>query len=167
MKHAPGFRRSGFTLVEVMLVVVIAGLLAMLALPAYQKLRRNSSGRAMILDARNIGMAMRQIALEHPKAAHNGATFTMVVAGDGSLSNAVTGSGDDVIAADKIAQLITKISSGTDSPITYTFGAGAGEKAFSISQPHCAPSDVIRDSQVNHSTRLGMPVQFDREGNPL
>lgn len=166
MNHASP-RRKGFTLVEIMIVVVIIGLLAMLAVPAYQKLRRNSAGRAMIVDAREIGGALRQIAAEHPKAARNGTTFTISVARDGTLSSAPVSDGDDTIAPNIIAQYIRKISPGTESPITYTFGAPEGEKAFSLTHAHCAPSDISPNSTINNSTTIGSPVQFDASGEAL
>jgi type II secretory pathway pseudopilin PulG len=150
-----------------MIVVVIAGLLVMLAAPAYQKLRRNSAGKALVLDARNIGLAMQQIALEHPRATRPGAIFTISVSSDGTLASAGLGDGDDVIGPDSITQYVRKVSPGTGGPITYTFGAGSGEKAFSMSHLHCAPNDVAPSSTVNTSATLGASVQFDEEGKPL
>lgn len=168
MRHSPPpCRRKAFTLVEVMIVVVIVGLLAMLAVPAYQKLRRNSAGRAMIVDAREIGAAMQQIATAHPKAARDGTTFTMAVAGDGTLSSAPAGEGDGAIAPNIITQYIKKISPGTGSPITYTFGARDGGKAFSLSHPYCSPSDISPASTVNNSTTAGASVYFDSMGEAL
>lgn len=167
MKHTPLHPRRGFTLVEVMIVVVIVGLLAMLAVPAYQKLRRNSAGKALVLDARNIGLAMQQIELEHPRAARPGTTFTISVASNGTLTSAALGDAPDMIMPNIIVQYIGKVSPGTASPITYTFGTGRGEKAFSMCHRHCAPSDVAQTSTVNVSTALGTPVQFDEEGRPL
>jgi type IV pilus assembly protein PilA len=150
-----------------MIVVVIVGLLAMLAAPAYQKLRRNSAGKALALDARNIGLAMQQIALEHPRAARPGEIFAISVSSDGTLASAGLGDGDDAIKPDSITQYVRKVSPGTGSPITYTFGAGSGEKAFSMSHPHCTPNDIAPKSTVNTGATLGSPVQFDEEGKPL
>jgi type IV pilus assembly protein PilA len=51
---------KGFTLVEIMIVVVIIGLLAAMAVPAFQKVRKNSIGKAMANDARQIASACQQ-----------------------------------------------------------------------------------------------------------
>ena len=51
-------RKSGFTLVEIMIVVVIIGLLAAMAIPAFQKVRERSQGNAIANDLKNIADAV-------------------------------------------------------------------------------------------------------------
>jgi type IV pilus assembly protein PilA len=74
MKHTPRAQK-GFTLVEIMIVVVIIGLLAAMAIPAFQKVRVASQDKAVLNNARQMAAAADQYFLEF------GATF----AGSSSL----------------------------------------------------------------------------------
>lgn len=56
--------RSAFTLVEIMIVVAIIGLLAALAIPGFEKARKQSQGRRILNDARQMDAAIDQWALE-------------------------------------------------------------------------------------------------------
>jgi prepilin-type N-terminal cleavage/methylation domain-containing protein len=56
--------RSAFTLVEIMIVVAIIGLLAALAIPGFVKARKQSQGRRILNDARQMDAAVDQWALE-------------------------------------------------------------------------------------------------------
>jgi type IV pilus assembly protein PilA len=57
--------KKGFTLVEIMIVVVIIGLLAAMAIPAFQKVRESSRASAMDNDARQLASAAQQYMLEN------------------------------------------------------------------------------------------------------
>ena len=59
--------QSAFTLVEIMIVVAIIGLLAALAIPGFVKARKQSQGRRIINDARQLDAAIDQWALEKGK----------------------------------------------------------------------------------------------------
>ena len=71
MKSALRSSGAAFTLVEIMIVVVIIGLLAMLALPAWQKIRAASQDKAVFNNARQLAAAADQYYLE------NGGNFAL------------------------------------------------------------------------------------------
>lgn len=79
-------RKSGFTLVEIMIVVAIIGLLAAIAIPNFIKARTTSQMNACINNLRQIDGAIQQWALENKKGTTAGVAFTDI---SGYLKNAV------------------------------------------------------------------------------
>ena len=59
------YKTKGFTLVEIMIVVVIIGLLAAMAIPAFQKVRQNSQDKAVLNNARQLSAGADQYYLEN------------------------------------------------------------------------------------------------------
>jgi type IV pilus assembly protein PilA len=57
--------KKGFTLVEIMIVVVIIGLLAAMAIPAFQKVRTTAQNKAVVNNVRQIMAAADQYFLEN------------------------------------------------------------------------------------------------------
>jgi len=60
-------RRSGFTLVEIMIVVAIIALLAAIAVPNFLRARKRSQATRMLEDLRIIDSAQDQYAIENNK----------------------------------------------------------------------------------------------------
>lgn len=58
-------RESGFTLVEIIIVVLIIGLLMMVATPQWLRARERSQARACVYNLRQIAAAKEQFAMEN------------------------------------------------------------------------------------------------------
>ena len=63
---------KGFTLVEIMIVVVIIGLLAAMAIPAFQKVRQASQDKTVLNNIRQLAAAADQYYLENGVSTVNG-----------------------------------------------------------------------------------------------
>src|ERR1700752_37781 len=80
-------RKSGFTLVEIMIVVAIIGLLAAIAIPNFMKARTTSQMNACINNLRQIDGSIQQWALENKKDSSATVAFSDI---SGYMKNAVT-----------------------------------------------------------------------------
>lgn len=68
--------RAGFTLVEIMIVVAIIALLAMIAVPNYQRARKRSQATHILQDLRLLEFALDRYAIETNRAGGDAVTFT-------------------------------------------------------------------------------------------
>jgi len=75
MKKLPRSRVTGFTLVEIMIVVAIIALLAAIAVPGFLRARKRSQASRIINDLRLIDSAVDQYAIETNKI--SGATVAV------------------------------------------------------------------------------------------
>src|SRR5438045_8716470 len=70
--------KSGFTLVEIMIVVAIIGLLAAIAIPNFVKARTTSQQNACINNLRQYDGAVQQWALENKKQSSDNYTLNSI-----------------------------------------------------------------------------------------
>ena len=86
MKSFPrGQARRGFTLVEIMVVVVIIGLLAALAIPAFQRVRQKARLSRMANDLRTYSQAFEQYAAQNGTFPPTGTLATEPAGMEGQL----------------------------------------------------------------------------------
>ena len=78
-RHSLKRNNQGFTLVEIMIVVAIVGLLAALAVPGFVKARKQSQGRRIMNDCRQMDAAIDQWSVNSGIA--DGTTIDTVAAG--------------------------------------------------------------------------------------
>jgi type IV pilus assembly protein PilA len=110
-------KNKGFTLVEIMIVVVIIGLLASMAIPAFQKVRTNSQDKAVLNNARQLSAASDQYYLE------NGVSTVLI--------SALLGPTSYIKALNSVAQEV--YPAGFSQGTTITIGSVAGLRTITYS----------------------------------
>lgn len=88
--------KSGFTLVEIMIVVLIIGILLAIAIPNFMKARETSRTNSCIGNLKQIDAAIQQYAMDNKKSGADAVAIGDLYAADGSgylRSNPVCPSG--------------------------------------------------------------------------
>jgi len=108
--------QKGFTLVEIMIVVVIIGLLAAMAIPAFQKVRQASQDKAVLNNARQLSGAADQYYLEY-----GGSTVarTMLLGPTNYVKSLNTVAGESYPATFTAGETITILGVASLRTITY------------------------------------------------
>ena len=109
--------KKGFTLVEIMIVVVIIGLLAAMAIPAFQKVRENAQEKAIINNLRQFNTAAQQYMIE---GGHSSAAYEDIVKTDGTgYLNSIKS-----VAKENYSTLTV---AATSSALSITYGGSPGK----------------------------------------
>ena len=111
------FRKSkGFTLVEIMIVVLIIGILLAIAVPNFIKARENSRTRTCIANLRQIEAAKEQWAMENKK-----------------------GSADVPVTGDLTPDYMKAFPGCPSTATAYTIGAVNANPTCGVGAPHVLP----------------------------
>ena len=110
--------KKGFTLVEIMIVVVIIGLLAAMAIPAFNKVRQESREKTVKNNLRQIASAGQQYILEEGVAQANYSSLVTVY-----FSPIATVAGEDYTAltVSQDGGVLSISVRGADSNVTYAY----------------------------------------------
>ncbi|PXA05551.1 pilus assembly protein [Coraliomargarita sinensis] len=109
--------KKGFTLVEIMIVVVIIGLLAAMAIPAFQKVRETSQKKTMVNNLRQLASGADQYFLENGVTTVSSASLV----GSDQYVKSVDQVADETYTGTITTDLTQLEATGTDVSATISF----------------------------------------------
>jgi len=105
--------QQGFTLIELMIVIAIIGILAAVALPAYQDYTVRAKVSELLLAASNAKVAVSEFAQSEGTTTGSGTGLTIATDGDYVTSGSVTANGAITVTG-------TAAALGADSDVSLT-----------------------------------------------
>jgi prepilin-type N-terminal cleavage/methylation domain-containing protein len=127
MFKKPLTHRSGFTLVEIMIVVAIIALLASIAVPGFLRARKRSQASRILNDLRLIDNAVDMYAIEHSRVTGAGipvADWTAYIKKGSNLyvsGNDILGNSYGPQTVDTIPKVPPSAKSALSDVVDYTF----------------------------------------------
>jgi type IV pilus assembly protein PilA len=137
MKHI----QKGFTLIELMIVVAIIGILAAVALPAYQDYTIRAKVSELVLAASGFKTSIAEKAMTDASLTSAGVGLTVSVSGKvagGSVTDAgvVTITGDQTTVGTAVTIILTPTLT-TDGKVTWACGTGANSNVYKFVPAEC------------------------------
>ncbi len=146
--------KDGFTIIEVMIVLAIAGLIILVVLLAIPALQRNSRNTTIKNDASAVAGAIQEF-----QGANNGKMPTTVTVSDGTVTvkSTVTGT----------TEITGKVKAGTDVEVGATIGSTKADtgKIVVVLERKCTDAGNDVDTAVNKRS-IALLYNVETSGNP-